>query len=98
MTLRDLRNYESVWREPVIKEFNGHRFYMMPPPSSGGIVTSQVLTMIGSLNPDSVGCEFIPVYPPDERGPAALVRRSELLFGGSGPHGNANRHATVRIV
>lgn len=55
MTLRDLRNYESVWREPIIKDFNGHRFYMMPPPSSGGIVMSQVLSMIGSLNPDSTG-------------------------------------------
>ena len=55
MTLRDLRNYESVWRDPIIKEFNGHRFYMMPPPSSGGVVMSQVLSMIGELNPDSTG-------------------------------------------
>ena len=55
MTLRDLRNYESVWREPITKEFNGHRLYMMPPPSSGGVVMSQVLSMIGELNPDSTG-------------------------------------------
>jgi len=55
MTLRDLRNYESIWRKPITKEFNEHRFYMMPPPSSGGIVISQVLSMIASLNSDSVG-------------------------------------------
>lgn len=55
MTLRDLRNYESVWRDPIIENFNDHRLYMMPPPSSGGIVMSQVLSMIGTLNPDSVG-------------------------------------------
>jgi len=55
MTLRDLRNYESVWREPIITDFNGHRLYMMPPPSSGGVVMSQVLSMLESLNPDSAG-------------------------------------------
>jgi gamma-glutamyltranspeptidase/glutathione hydrolase len=55
MTLRDLRNYESVWRDPIRAEFHGHEFYMMPPPSSGGVVMSQVLSMIDGINPDSTG-------------------------------------------
>lgn len=53
MTLRDLRSYESVWRAPIIKDFNDNRLYMMPPPSSGGIVMSQVLSMVGSIDPGS---------------------------------------------
>ncbi len=44
--LNDLRNYKSVWREPVTAEFNGHTFYMMSPPGSGGIVIKQILGMI----------------------------------------------------
>jgi len=55
MTLRDLRNYDSVWRDPIIKDFNGNRLFMMPPPSSGGIVMSQVLTMVEGIDPDSTG-------------------------------------------
>ena len=55
MTLRDLRNYESVWRTPITKNFSSHRLYMMPPPSSGGVVMSQVLSMIDNINPDSIG-------------------------------------------
>lgn len=55
MTLRDLREYESVWRDPIRKEFNGHELFMMPPPSSGGVVMSQVISMINSITSDSVG-------------------------------------------
>ena len=50
ITLRDLRNYESVWREPVKGEFNGYDIYMMPPPSSGGLVVRQILGMIGDID------------------------------------------------
>lgn len=46
MSLRDLREYESKWRNPVVNTFNGYELYMMPPPSSGGVVMSQVLEMI----------------------------------------------------
>jgi len=55
MTLRDLRNYSSVWRDPIQAEYKGHTFYMMPPPSSGGIVMKQVLGMIGELDAEKMG-------------------------------------------
>ena len=55
MTLRDLRNYKSVWRDPIQASINGHDLFMMPPPSSGGVVMKQVLQMIGDINPDSLG-------------------------------------------
>ncbi|MEX0724171.1 MAG: gamma-glutamyltransferase [Gracilimonas sp.] len=43
---RDLRNYESVWREPVSAEFLGYELHIMPPPSSGSIAIAQILEMI----------------------------------------------------
>lgn len=55
MTLRDLRNYTSVWRDPVRTQFRGFELFMMPPPSSGGVVMSQVLSMMNEIIPDSIG-------------------------------------------
>lgn len=46
ITMRDLRDYRSAWREPVRADFRGYELIMMPPPSSGGIVMKQVLEMI----------------------------------------------------
>ena len=46
ITMRDLRDYKSVWRKPVRATFRGYELVMMPPPSSGGIVMKQVLKMI----------------------------------------------------
>lgn len=43
---RDLRNYESKWREPVEAEFNGYKLHIMPPPSSGSVAIAQILEMI----------------------------------------------------
>ncbi len=54
MTMRDLREYRSVWREPLKTEFNGYELYMMPPPSSGGFVMDQVLKMIETAGPDTL--------------------------------------------
>ena len=46
MTKKDLRGYESVWREPLRGWFRGHEVISMPPPSSGGLVLLQVLSML----------------------------------------------------
>ncbi|MCC5914063.1 MAG: gamma-glutamyltransferase [Balneolaceae bacterium] len=46
ITMRDLRDYRSVWREPVTTNFNDYTLHMMGPPSSGGLVMKQVLGMI----------------------------------------------------
>lgn len=42
----DLRNYESVWRDPIQTFFNGYELYVMPPPSSGSIAIAQILDML----------------------------------------------------
>ena len=49
ITLKDMANYRSVWRNPVSGSFRGHRVYSMPPPSSGGIHLIQMLTMLESF-------------------------------------------------
>lgn len=53
ITLRDLRDYKSVWREPIKAEFYDYELFMMPPPSSGGVVIKQVLNMLAEMNIDN---------------------------------------------
>lgn len=53
--LNDLRNYKSVWRDPVAADFRGHKLYMMSPPGSGGVVIKQILGMIDDYTPEIHG-------------------------------------------
>lgn len=46
ITLEDLKNYEAKWRKPIIGQYKNYRIITMPPPSSGGIVLMQILTML----------------------------------------------------
>ena len=48
----DLRDYRSVWREPVRGTYRGFDIVSMPPPSSGGALVVQILNM---LEPHDVG-------------------------------------------
>ncbi|SMO53744.1 gamma-glutamyltransferase [Gracilimonas mengyeensis] len=43
---KDLREYESVWRDAVTTEFMGYELHIMPPPSSGSVAIAQILEMI----------------------------------------------------
>ena len=45
ITLEDLKNYESVWREPIQGNYRGYKVYSMAPSSSGGIALVQLLKM-----------------------------------------------------
>ena len=49
ISLEDLADYESVWREPIVGTFNEFTIYSMPPPSSGGVLLVQMLNMIEPL-------------------------------------------------
>lgn len=51
----DLRNYRSVWRSPLTTTYKDYTLYMMPPPSSGGIVVEQVLGMIQDYDLKALG-------------------------------------------
>ena len=43
ITKDDLKNYSSIWREPVIGYYKNHKIISMGPPSSGGIALNQLL-------------------------------------------------------
>jgi gamma-glutamyltranspeptidase/glutathione hydrolase len=43
---RDLSGYESVEREPVTSSYKGYKIITVPPPSSGGILLVQLLSMV----------------------------------------------------
>ena len=46
MTVEDLRNYNSVWRDPIKFKYKGLDIISMPLPSSGGILLGQLLKAI----------------------------------------------------
>lgn len=50
MSLKDLQEYKAIWRKPLVTEYAGHKLYLMPPPSSGGIVIKTALNLIERLN------------------------------------------------
>ena len=46
MTLDDLKRYKPVWREPLIGSYRGYDIVAMPPPTSGGLATIEVLNLL----------------------------------------------------
>lgn len=46
LTADDLAAYRVIEREPIIGEFRGRTVMAMPPPSSGGVATLQILGLI----------------------------------------------------
>ena len=46
MTLEDLARYRVREREPIRVRYAGADVYTMPPPSAGGVLLAQVLTML----------------------------------------------------
>ncbi len=55
MTLVDLKNYKVRWLKPLSTTFEGHTVFVMPPPSSGGVLMISGLKMIERLNVKSKG-------------------------------------------
>ena len=50
MTIADLKNYKTRWLEPLKVNFAGSDVYLMPPPSSGGVVIAQALKIMDKLD------------------------------------------------
>lgn len=46
ITKEDLKNYHSVWRQPIIGNYRGYKIITMPPTSSGGIALVQLLQSV----------------------------------------------------
>lgn len=51
----DLETYRSVYREPVRGLYRGYEIYSMPPPSSGGVLLTQMLHMLEPFDIRSMG-------------------------------------------
>ncbi|HAH33366.1 MAG TPA: gamma-glutamyltransferase [Flavobacteriaceae bacterium] len=43
ISLKDLENYQAIWREPIVFNYKDLRIISMSPPSSGGICMAQIL-------------------------------------------------------
>ncbi len=46
MTRKDLAAYEAKWRAPLIGEYRGRGIVAMPPPTSGGVATIEMLNIL----------------------------------------------------
>lgn len=55
ISLEDLANYRSVWREPIRGTYRGYEIWGMQPPSSGGVLVVQMLNMLEPYDLKSMG-------------------------------------------
>ena len=55
MTIDDLKNYESVWRDPVKFKYKDLEIISMSLPSSGGILLGQMLKVVEDYDIKSFG-------------------------------------------
>lgn len=55
ITLTDLKNYQSKWREPIKGEYRGYTVWSMPPPSSGGVLLVHLLNLVAPYDLGSLG-------------------------------------------
>jgi gamma-glutamyltranspeptidase/glutathione hydrolase len=50
ITVEDLAAYRVRWLQPLQTEFNDHKLYMMPPPSSGGAVIKAAFELFDRID------------------------------------------------
>jgi len=87
LSLEDLKNYKVRWMAPMTHEFKGHKIYLMPPPSSGGVIIKTALSLIQDLH-----LEKTPMLSTDEfHGFAEILKRAfrgRMLLGDPDFHKN----------
>ncbi len=72
LSLEDLKKYKVRWLEPMTHEFKGHKIYLAPPPSSGGVVIKTALTLIPELKID----QTTPLSVDEFHGLAEVLKRA----------------------
>ncbi len=55
ISLRDLADYNAVWRDPISFDYRGHKVISMPPASSGGATLAELLNIIEAYDLPSLG-------------------------------------------
>lgn len=53
--MQDLAHYHVIEREPVVSKYKNLRIVSAPPPSSGGIVLAQILSILEKFDLDIIG-------------------------------------------
>jgi gamma-glutamyltranspeptidase/glutathione hydrolase len=80
MTVKDLQDYKSVWREPLIGNYRGYKIITICPPSSGGVTLLQLLKMTENYPLKVIGFhtpQSIHLMTEEER--RAFADRAEFL-------------------
>ena len=80
ISLDDLKNYSSIYREPVTGQYKGYNILSMGPPSSGGTLLVNMMNMLENYPIDSLGwnsSDYIHVITEVER--RAYADRAEHL-------------------
>ena len=54
ISLKDLNNYESKYRDPVVGKYKNHKIISMGPPSSGGAILINMLNMLEAFEEDNL--------------------------------------------
>jgi gamma-glutamyltranspeptidase/glutathione hydrolase len=52
---RDLTEYQPVWRSPIRVDYRGYRVYTAPPPSDGGVILAEMLSILNPYDLASFG-------------------------------------------
>lgn len=55
MTTEDLKNYDVTVDDPITGTYRGYKIYSMPPPSSGGLILTQMLKLLEGYDLDDYG-------------------------------------------
>lgn len=60
MTMEDLENYESKWREPLKIDYRGYEIITAAPPSAGGVPLLESLQILENLDMKALGANTKP--------------------------------------
>ena len=55
ITLEDLKKYEAVERKPIKNNYRDYEIISMPPPSSGGVIISEMLNILEQYDLNQIG-------------------------------------------
>ncbi len=55
ISLKDLKKYRAVWRQPIKIDYRNYTVFSMPLPSSGGILLAEILNTLSFFEPTELG-------------------------------------------
>jgi len=55
ITLKDLKKYKAIERKPIKNNYRDYEIISMPPPSSGGIIISEMLNILEHYDLEKIG-------------------------------------------